>query len=279
MLFDEAAELQRKYILDERVAALPLTAMEAVLRSPELRLKSENYTFTLAYWWIMEKKEANEQERQRQFNCLLKCLRYARMSCGFLACIAQNEWVKNSGLLPSIMTRAIWRREATEFQDFVPASRVKARHDNSYSCTFTTYFTKADVESLRLSGRRYDDSIVAALGVLGGYPCYVIMMKIYDDDGYELTLRSEFHRSTDETLTPPYHWDDGDYDDQRRFAFSVVAGRVGRAAVQVREETLEVGASEHEREIDTFAWNELAFDQAGRLEVKLVLRINQHANC
>ena len=108
------------YLLDERVAALPIGGIEALLRSEELQLKSENITFSLALWWMME-QAGTQEELQPLFNRLLKSLRYARMSAVFLASIAQEEWAKDSGLLPAIMTCGLWRRdypgESNESQD------------------------------------------------------------------------------------------------------------------------------------------------------------------
>ena len=41
-------------MLDERVVALPLLAMEALLRSEKLKLQSENVSYTLALWWVFQ---------------------------------------------------------------------------------------------------------------------------------------------------------------------------------------------------------------------------------
>ncbi len=76
-----------KYVLDERVVNLPLPAMEALLRSEKLQLKSENVTFSLALWWTMGQPGA-KKERQSMFTRMLKSMRYARMSSVFLASIA-----------------------------------------------------------------------------------------------------------------------------------------------------------------------------------------------
>ncbi len=83
-------DVGRSYVLDERVVNLPLPAMEALLRSEKLQLKSENVTFVLALWWIRKQPE-KEEERQLMFNRLFKSLRYARTSSAFLASIVDSD--------------------------------------------------------------------------------------------------------------------------------------------------------------------------------------------
>lgn len=46
----EENDLWESYKLDPRSTALPISGIEAVLRSDELQLKSENYAFSLALW-------------------------------------------------------------------------------------------------------------------------------------------------------------------------------------------------------------------------------------
>lgn len=88
-----------------------MAAVAALLRSCELQLTNENYAFSLAYWWYLEQQQKkSSDELQQEFNFLLKCLPYGCMSCPFLASIVHIDAVKKSGLVPSIMSRAIWRR-------------------------------------------------------------------------------------------------------------------------------------------------------------------------
>jgi hypothetical protein len=68
--------MKDNFLLDERVGAMPIHAMEAVLRSEHLELKTENTTFTLALYWV-KKQPGTEEERQRLFNRLLKSPRCA----------------------------------------------------------------------------------------------------------------------------------------------------------------------------------------------------------
>jgi len=132
------------HVFDESIVNLPVGAMEALLRSEKLQLKSENFTFSLALWWIRKQPE-KEEERQLMLNRLFKSLRYARMSSAFLASIVDSDWVKDSGLLPGIMKPAIWRRDDVlmTYDPMFPASRVQEVDRETFTFTFTTHFTQA----------------------------------------------------------------------------------------------------------------------------------------
>ena len=96
------------FALDEKVAVVPIHAVEAVLRSEKLQLKSENYTLTLALHWARPQK-GTKDKRQQLFNRLLKSLRYARLSAFFLAAaIRMMPAVQDSGMVSDIVWRGLF---------------------------------------------------------------------------------------------------------------------------------------------------------------------------
>ena len=170
---------KKQYLLDERVVALPIGGIEALLRSEQLQLKSENYAYTLDYSWVVMMQGGHWGQRgQLLFNRLLKSLRYARTSAFFLSTIAQFHAVQASGLLPAIMTRAFWRRSNAPRANPVtlPASRVKPPDRKSYSVHFSTHFTKAAIEAQKEPGH----VARAYLGILHGLPLYVDAIRLMD---------------------------------------------------------------------------------------------------
>jgi len=56
-----ATQWQKVFLLDEKVKLFPVLTLEAVLQSRDLRMHSENSTFTLAYWWCRD-RPTGEQE-------------------------------------------------------------------------------------------------------------------------------------------------------------------------------------------------------------------------
>ena len=52
-----ATAWQDKFLLDENIKAFSLCTLEAVLQSRDLRMHSENSTFTLVYWCCLNQPE------------------------------------------------------------------------------------------------------------------------------------------------------------------------------------------------------------------------------
>jgi hypothetical protein len=273
--YDDSVDWMVCYVLDERVTALPIGAIEALLRSEELQLKSENYSFSLALWWIA-KQEGTRAEQQPLFNRLLKSLRYARMSAVFLASIASFTRVQKSGLLPSIMARAIWRRDYVPrpegLQLKLPTSRVKEADRESYSCTFTTHFTRAAIEALHESNRR----VSAPLGLLHGHPCRIQLT--WKKNGMLcLTLLSEFQR----IVTPAFYtpgeaaWEGQDAA-RRGFVFGVVRGRIGALDIRPRKHFTSTRDSTY---LLKWSREQLLYDAEGKLQVEIEIKSFQHTDC
>lgn len=70
-----ATAWQDEFLLDEKIKAFPLLTLE--LQSRDLRMLSENSTFTLAYWWCLNQPD---DEQQISFTRLLNSLSFTRMS-------------------------------------------------------------------------------------------------------------------------------------------------------------------------------------------------------
>jgi hypothetical protein len=272
--YDDSVDWMVCYVLDERVTALPIGAIEAVLRSEELQLKSENYSFSLALWWIMRQK-GTVGEQQPLFNRLLKSLRYARMSAVFLASIASFAGVQNTGLLPSIMRRGLWRRDdvPSAYGFRLPASRVKEADRESYRCTFTAHFTKAAIEALREPG----GSVYAALGLLNGFPCF-LRLWLAEEKLLELCLFSEFVIEDTALDTPGKpKWGGTDLDVWRSFEYTVVRGTVG--AIDLEPNLACVTRVNGASRILKCSPDALVYDTEGKLQVEIELNIDQHKNC
>ena len=73
------------FLLDEKVKLFSVLTLEAVLHSRDLRMYSENSTFTLAYWWC---RLQPDNERQAFFTRLLEGSLFSnRMSSDFLGSV------------------------------------------------------------------------------------------------------------------------------------------------------------------------------------------------
>ena len=178
------------------------------------------------------KQDKTQEKWQLLFNRLLKSLRYARMSADFLATIAQFTAVQASGLLPAIMTQALWRRGNAPrvYPVTLPASRVKAPDRISYNVVFTTHFSKGAIEVLQQPG----DRTSAPLSVLHGLPLYVdAIQQMYGRVSF--VVFSDFIRSRAKAValdTPgEADWGGQDDDGQRCFDFAVVRGSFGGVEV------------------------------------------------
>lgn len=172
-------------------------------------------------------REDSKAERQPLFDRLLKGIRFALMSGSFLSAIAFDPGVKNSGLLPAIMRRAIWQRGEPDRERYPtkwPSSRAKEADSESYSCTFTTHFTKTAIEALQ----KPRDGAHAPLGLLHGFPCH-LTLKWEKERRIRLLLYFVFLKP-DATLDTPGEadWEGQDKDDWRGFEFTVFRALSGR---------------------------------------------------
>jgi hypothetical protein len=131
----------------------------------------DRITFSLALWWILGQKGMRE-ERQPLFNRLLKSLRYARMSAVFLASIAQEDWVKDSGVASSILVRGLWRRDDVPRRNVprMPPSRVVDSEE--YRVQLSTSFARNDIDALEAG-----DRLKSPLGFLHGLPCQLHLVR------------------------------------------------------------------------------------------------------
>lgn len=92
------------FLLDEKDKLFSILTLEAVLQSRDLRMYSENSTFTLAYWWCRLQPDS---ERQAFFTRLF----FNRMSSDFLgSVVALCPMVIESDLLPLIMASSFCSR-------------------------------------------------------------------------------------------------------------------------------------------------------------------------
>jgi len=217
------------WLLKEDVKALPLPAMEAVLRSEKLQLKSENYAFTLALWWTLAQPGA-AAEQHLLLKRLLKSLHYTRMSCAFLAAIVQLPGVRDSGLVPAILTRAFWWRDVPlrELWAQLPRSRVNGAVRKSYSVVFATHFNQAEVELLQQPG----DEALAPLGMLHGVPLRLQLL-MRTNGIYSLSILSSFlQEDATFALADGPSWMDPGGDGERGFKWTIVTGYLGTVALE-----------------------------------------------
>ena len=246
--------LQERYIIDERIAAY--------------------YALSLAFWWIMNQDGDDEAEQQPLFNRLLKSQNYARMSASFLASIAQIHGFRYSGLLHSIMTCAFWRRDVVpkRYSFKTPPSRVEEPDRRSYSVVFSTHFTRANVQALQTP----DDRAHASLGILHGFPCYLLLK--LKDGLLSVRLRSDYLRK-DQKLAMPGKpdWGGQDNDMERSFEFTVVRGRVGTVNLEPDKEGY-MGTICSTVPL-VCPPDALVFDEAGKLKVEMELKVTQHKDC
>lgn len=197
-----------------------------------------------------------------------------------MAAIAQIDWVKDSGLLPSMPTRAIWWRDAPLWELWVqlPRSRVNGSNRKSYSLTFTTHLTKAAIKALGKKEEgfaRYVIGVRAALGVLHGFPCYVELRKWAAE--YRLLVFSN-QLKQDRTLdTLGRDWFGQGYDGEQGFEFVFVRGHLGGKAVAVNERFRTTAGSG--KTILHCLDADFVYDESGKVEVQLELQMDQHRAC
>jgi hypothetical protein len=267
----ETKRYSTSYVLNPQVVTLPLPAIEAALRSEKLQLKSENYAFSLALWWYFM-QPGTKEERRPLLKRLLMSLRYARMSSTLLASIAQIGPVVETGLLPSIMTRGIWRHDDSHrwFVVSMPISRVRNRARESYNCTFVTHFNRAAIEGLQEGA-----SARASLGLLHGFPCYLRLLR--KADGHRLSIKSNF-LIADNTLDAPggATWGEHDADEKRGFEAKVIQGVVGGIEIKRKMYRISVQGSSIILKCPPAAF---LYSEDDKLEVTLTLQVKQHTDC
>ena len=272
----------KDFVLDERVAALPIGKIEALLRSEELQLRSENCCFTLAHWWVMKQEGDADEVLQPLFNRLLKSLIYARMSPEFLAAMTDFGLVKDSGLLPSIMRRALWRRDYV-FDDSMPPSRIKDSDRYGYTFVFSTHLTRAAVEVLA-----EDQYFNIPLGVFHGHPCH-LTFQCGANGTYSLCLVSEYIQCDEDEEDASWplafpeegaDWRYADDDTTLALAFSVYRGRLGTFRFLSEEERLCVTRVHDSSYLsEPIPASALVHDEEGTVRLELELEVEQHKDC
>jgi hypothetical protein len=276
-VYNPGVSWRRNWLLDERVKTLPFNVMKAVLRSERLQLKSENYSLSLAMWWVAEQQDRTAEERRGFFEGLSNSLRYARMTTAFVvsALHAWSSWYCAIDPLPILLR--MWRKgSAAASQPLMdtrawPASRVRARP--TYIMNLTAYFPRAAIEALREPG----DKARAPLDLLlHGYPVYLSMMR-EEDDAYSLVLSSHF-LMWDDGPRPRHPWDDDD--NHRGFAFNLIMCRLGNMAVdhgpQGSPRTTMVGSV---HPLLLFGGGVFVYDANDKMQVQLVLSVEQELDC
>ncbi len=99
--------------LQPRLQQLSPLAMECLLQSPALRLKSENDAFAFVCAWLKGQQGWSKAETQRAFNALMPCLRWHNMTSEFLATVvSQCRLVVQSGRLLDVLRGALCFRDA-----------------------------------------------------------------------------------------------------------------------------------------------------------------------
>jgi len=134
------------FLLDADIKSYSLITLEALLQSGDLRMKTENSTFTLAFWWRLNQLE---DEQQALFMRLLRSLSFARMSSDFIgSVVALCPFVINSGLLPSILTSAYSCRGKVDNTPSI-TTRVDT-YQRGYEVHIYSKFSKARIDALAL---------------------------------------------------------------------------------------------------------------------------------
>lgn len=154
-----------------------------------------------------------------------------------------------------------------------PTSRVQEVHRETYTVAFTAHFTKAAIETLLKEG----DRVQAPLGMVHGHPCRIEL--ILRANKYQLVLFSQFLQYLgDKALDTPGEpaWQGQDDDKERRFEFTVVPGTFGETPVGRLNSYTSVAAATVQLCCEADA---LVYDDAGKLQVELVIRIQQHKGC
>lgn len=100
--------------LDARVVSLSLPVVKAVLRSRALEVKSENFGFMLAELYWAEAQPCTRDEQLHLCTEALEAVSVSHVSHKFLAAIRNLDIVKDSGVFPSFVTRALWWRNFGE---------------------------------------------------------------------------------------------------------------------------------------------------------------------
>jgi hypothetical protein len=262
------------WLLDEKVASLPLPVFEALLRSEKLQLKSENYAFSLALWWTYN-QPAPAEVLQLLFNRLLKSLHYFAMSPAFLASIAHLGSVSDSGLLPSIMTCSMWWREPPgSSYVYLPRSRVPRSSRGKYELTLKTQITTAAIEGLR----KPMDTTHVALGMVHGYPCSFRLTR-ESLATYTLFLVSPFLTSSKGKVESALGSGDNHVDDNGRgLSFKILDGVVGsidRSIVTIAQGQHRTNMGGSSLHLTLWA-DDLISNEEGGVSISLRLQIQQH---
>jgi hypothetical protein len=284
--------------LDAKVTTLPLPAVETLLRSEQLQLKSENYAFSLALWWTMV-QEGSQEELQPLFDRLLSSLRFARMSPEFLAAILYDSWLKDNEVLCAIMRCATLARDWDEDSDeeeeeeeemeeegsdeeevadrlLPPASRVRPEYRGSYTCHFITHFSQDAVTQL-LEGEV--NTIWATLGLFHGFQCSLALLR-HSPGLYRLLVVSSFlDRVTEELekVEGAASWPGLDDAKQLSFEFTVVRGTLGHTAL--RPNTAYRSGMNWVHVILECSRDALVCGLSGLLDADVTLRMKQHPRC
>ena len=90
------------------IKKLPLCVFKRLLASDELQLQSENEVYRLLVHWLNETPQVDGDDMDALFEELAPLLRYHHMTPEFIAgIVAECEWMKDSGLLSSVLMAAL----------------------------------------------------------------------------------------------------------------------------------------------------------------------------
>ena len=170
--------------------SLPILAMAAALCSQNLKTKSENHTSTLSVWWCLEKmarEGSTFEDIQSFFDCLLQSLRFSRMSTEFLITVVVDcAWVRESHHYPAIIRQILMKCSVLEScmqqtQERMPCTNI--------FYTLWMHFSRAEIESLRQSGRRLQ--IPAVIFEVEDHPLWLQIIRDVKNSAFHISLRRE----------------------------------------------------------------------------------------
>jgi hypothetical protein len=176
--------------LREEVKQLPSYAFKRLLMSEGLQLQLENETYYLLVSWLQRSPHAKDKKKAMDlFKDLAPVLRYHHMTPDFLGnIVSQSGWMKESGLLPSVLRSALGQRNASALL-LVTEGVTRGKGDRGLptleaSWEIQTSFTLEEVTALQSN-----KSIRKWCGLVAGYPAALGVMWDKDKDTLGAFLR------------------------------------------------------------------------------------------
>lgn len=197
---------------------------------------------------------------------LMKDLDYTNMGSAFLSAIAHMPSVQESGLLPSIMGRALWLRDHRP-EHLIPSPRIKAPPDGApFSYRFTAQFSKEAIAALEEKG----EPAKVPLGMVHGLPCRLELTRFepaHTDIRFYLNVASDML----EWEVPYIH------EHRAWFDFSIGGGTFGALGID-KFGPCGARVSAHDAILGC-GGDDLVVDDSGKLQVALELTIDPKYRC